>query len=222
MDFRRKQQNSLSLPIYEHLSDLLEETLCSKLENRMHHAKECIQRECERCSVEKFRVLPEETDMSEDAPDVKWKKFEYVSNGQTQDGKTKKRLQLVDKITKPGELFACFQNPLTTYTAHSFRAQWQHQQLQELTRQLPPHHVVTVHDYSENYNCQMQDQLQSLYFSQVQASVHVTVLKRHAIKEIDGMNSTEEKPNIITEHIFVILPDCRHDHDSVQQVHVLL
>ena len=64
--------------------------------------------------------------------------------------------------------------------------------------------------------------MQSQYYSQTQASIHVTVLHRHAIKDLDGVDSTLEEPVIVTEHIFVISPDTKHDHDSVHQVRKLV
>ena len=66
----------------------------------------------------------------------------------------------------------------------------------------------------------MQNQLQSLYFSQTQVSIHVTVLHRHALRDKDGGES--EKPVIITEHLFVISKDCKHDHHSVHRARELM
>ena len=54
------------------------------------------------------------------------------------------------------------------------------------------------------------------------ASIHVTVLHKHAIKDVDGVDSTLEEPVIVTEHIFVISPDTKHDHHSVHQVRKLV
>ena len=57
--------------------------------------------------------------------------------------------------------------------------------------------------------------------SQSQASIHVTILHRHALKDVDRVENTREDPNIIPEHIFVISPDTKHDHHSVHQVRQL-
>ena len=105
-------------------------------------------------------------------PIVKWRKFEYVVIGVNSDNSEKKKLQLVDKLTPPGEMFLHFKNLLQRYPSHQFQANWQNQQLRELVENLPLGHVIAVHDYSENYMCSMQDQIQSLYFSQVQASMY--------------------------------------------------
>ena len=57
---------------------------------------------------------------------------------------------------------------------------------------------------------------------QSQASMHVTILHRRSLKDVDGVESTIEDPAIITEHIFVISPDTKHDHHSVHQVRELV
>ena len=64
--------------------------------------------------------------------------------------------------------------------------------------------------------------MQSQYYSQTKASIHVTVLHRQAIKDVDGVDSTLEEPVVVTEHIFVISPDTKHDHHSVHQVRKLV
>ena len=56
----------------------------------------------------------------------------------------------------------------------------------------------------------------------MQSSIHVTILHRHALETVDGVQSTMDDPSIITEHIFVISPDTKHDHHPVHQVRELV
>ena len=177
-------------------------------------------RQCSNCAVDKLPLMSKEASLSDSAPKVKWQKFEYVEVGVTGDGKKKKKLRLVDKVTLPGEMFSCPKELLNTYVPHQFRADWQ--QSRELFEHLPHNHAGAVHDYSENYNCQMQNEIQSLYYGQVQASIHVTILRRHALREIDGVKRTKEEPIDLSEHIFIISPDLKHDNHSVHQVRVFI
>ncbi len=39
---------------------------------------------------------------------------------------------------------------------------------------------------------------------------------------VDGIESTDENPFVITEHLFVISPDCKHDHHSVHSARKLM
>ena len=223
MEFRRQlTQRPDEYIVYKHLSDLVNETLCSKSEGQDYHDMNCLQRNCEKCGIAALKVLDEEEDTSISAPLVKWRKFEYVVIGTNSNNSEKRKLMLVDKLTPPGELFSCLKTLVKTYASHQFRANWQNEQLHTLVASLPMGQVVAVHDYSENYTCTMQDQIQSLYFSQVQASIHVTILHRHALMSIDGTESTEDNPSIVTEHLFVISPDCKHDHHSVHSARKLM
>ena len=45
----------------------------------------------------------------------------------------------------------------------------------------------------------------------VEASIHVTLIYRHAILELDRVESTNENPKVKTEHCFVISDDDKHD-----------
>ena len=123
-------------------------------------------------------------DVSPQAPTVNWQKFEYVTVGQMQEGKENKKLQLVRKETCPGAMFDNFKMLLHEFSSHQFGASWQSKQMKNSIAHLPQEHICCVHDYSENYSCTSQEQLQSQYYSQFQASIHVTILNRHSLKKM--------------------------------------
>lgn len=222
MNFRRQTLSTADndrreqFPVFEHLSEMVEKTLCPT-ENDLHKM-DCINRSCDVCGTDKFTLMPEEQCRDESGPTVKWQRFEYVTNEET----GQRKLFLISKETSPGEMFEHMNTLLDSFAAHQFRANWQHTQMNNLLDNLPKDHVCCVHDYSENYSCQHQDQLQTLYFSKTQASIHVTILHRHAILDIDGVESTDEEPNVVTEHLFVISPDLKHNHHSVHEVRSLV
>ena len=203
-------------PVYTHLTDVVDKTLCPKLQEDDFHQKKCCDRECPNCGIKVLKFLPEEESTVETGPKVKWQRFEYVIIEE------KRRLQLVEKETPPGEMFAYFKSLFAKFSGHRLRANWQSKQLKSIVQCLPIGHVVCVHDYSENYSCQHQDQIQSLYYGQTQASIHVTVMHRHSLAEIDGEDSTPDNPKIVTEHLFVISPDLKHDHHSVHHCRTLV
>lgn len=64
---------------------------------------------------------------------------------------------------------------------------------------------TTVADIKRRYNH---------FFSQTQVSIHVTVLYRHTSAAKDEIDSTEDDPLVVTDHVFVISPDVKHDHHS--------
>ena len=155
-----------------------------------------------------LKFLPKEESTEEDGTQVKWQQFEYVTVGEN------RRLQMVEKQTPPGDMLSYFKSLLVEFPSCRLQANWQNNQLKSLIKCLLNGHVCCVHDYSENYTCQHQDQIQSHYYRQTQASIHVTVLHHHSLAEVDGEDSSADKPNVVTEHRFVISPDLKHDHHS--------
>ena len=210
----REEADSESYPVFEHLSDLVNETLCNKGDNPYHRLT-CINRECEHCGVTKLKLMSKEEDTSQSAIEVKWERFEYVSI--SNEGEEKRRLKIVTKTSKAGEMFAYFKTLLESFPAHQFRAKWQQEQMKRNVDSLPPGHVCCVHDYSENYCCRYQDQIQTLYFAQAQASIHVTILHRHKLVQEENGHKIIDSQETVTEHLFVISPDLKHDHDSVHE-----
>ncbi|CAH3159233.1 unnamed protein product [Porites lobata] len=95
---------------------------------------------------------------------------------------------------------------------HNFIARWQRDRLDSLVNNLPQGHVVCIHDYSEGYICSKQEETQSEYFD-------INEVSREAV---DGVSSSEEEPNAIKEHIFVISDDPIQDHDIVHKVQELI
>lgn len=222
MEFRRKllRENDFStqsnrLPVYDSISDIVSDTLCEKDDG--FHNLECLKRNCSNCGVEKLKFMPEEVNVSDDAQLIKWEKFENVTVN-VKGNKTIKKLMLVKKETKVGELFAYLRKLLETFPLHQHRATWQNEQFQNLVRNLPERQCVLVHDFSENYRCSERTEIQSAYFQKTEVSVHVTIIHRHALLEYDGIDSSEDFPEIITEQFFVISPDLVHDQYFVHQV----
>jgi hypothetical protein len=76
----------------------------------------------------------------------------------------KKKLMLVQKISKPGEMISYFLKLLDKFPSHMFRVKWQNTQLKSLVRNLPLKHCTTVHDFSEIFKCKEQMEIQSDYW----------------------------------------------------------
>ncbi len=201
-------------PPLDSVSKTVNTTLCPNMENNI----QCLSRNCQNCGVYNLSLSPVELDFSENAPLIKWQCYGYVEVGEKEDGEKIKKLTLINKETKPGELYNYLKDLIRDYPYHDFMAHWQKEQYDILRQTLPLGHVLCVHDYSENYQCNYQNEIQSLYFSKSEASLHVTVLFRHSTLEYDGEESTIEKPVIVKEHIFSILDDKTHDNYAVHQI----
>lgn len=49
-------------------------------------------------------------------------------------------------------------------------------------------------------------------------TIHITILHRHAVLEVDGKEGTDEDPIIVTEQFIVISNDEKHDNNFVHKV----
>ena len=216
MKFRKSaERNSIQpVPVFNFLSEVVASTLCEKDEEATHHRLECLMRQCEARGIEKLELSEEEqsTDVL-----VKWKRYEYLTV-QDKNGEGRRKISLVTKETPVNEMFKYFLDLLDKYSYHSFMAKWQKDQFDSLVANLPLNHVICVHDFSENYVCHSQDEIQSQYFDPNKVSIHVTILYRHASLQTDGKESTEDNPSIIKGHLFVISDDNTQDYHFVHHV----
>ncbi|CAC5395273.1 unnamed protein product [Mytilus coruscus] len=119
-------------------------------------------------------------------------------------------------------MFNHFKSLLETFPAHQNRANWQSEQYKNIVQNLPTNHAVCIHDFSENYRCSDRTEIQSAYFQRTEVSIHVTILNRHAILEVDGIDSTLDSPVIVSEHNFVISPDLNHDRHYTGYVQTVI
>ena len=211
MDFRRKHVVSETHTVYENMSSMCSDTLCAPDENGNFN-RSCLERECPNCGITDNFFHDTELSTDETTPTVKWEQFEYKDI--EYKGRTIRKLLLTKKTTKAGEMFAHMKDILRTFPAHNFRAKWQHNQFSALLENLPINHCITVHDFSENFKCSEKVEIQSNYFSKTEATLHVTLLYRHAALEVDGPDS----PDIVCEQFFVISPDEKHDHFFTERV----
>ncbi len=80
MDFRRRQHsNRDEYPVYEHISDLVNATMCKKNDDADFHDKSCIDRKCKECGVHMLKLSSEELSVEDTSDDVKWMCYEYVT-----------------------------------------------------------------------------------------------------------------------------------------------
>ena len=108
MDFGKKilqakNNRSETVPVYEHLIDLIETTLCPKGDKK-YHDKACVNRTCECCGIDGLQLLEEETDTTPTAPKVEMAPISIRSHP-THRWPGEKKLQLVIKGTDPGNIF---------------------------------------------------------------------------------------------------------------------
>ncbi|XP_071153191.1 uncharacterized protein [Mytilus edulis] len=212
MDFRKKiTPFSEHFPIFTHLTDLTNHALCPKTDGQEYHQLKCVERRCDDCGVNKLHLLEDELSLTTESPNVEWMRYEYVFVP-TKSGE-KKKLCLVKVNTKPGEMFKYFLELISKFSAHVFRAKWQTEQLKSIKSNLKKNEAICIHDFSENYSCKDKIEIQACYFQKTEVSIHVSVIYRHPIENLDGSSDPEVNGGLVEEQFFVISPDQVHDHN---------
>ncbi|CAC5420086.1 unnamed protein product [Mytilus coruscus] len=78
MQFRKRllsREGSSEVKLYESLSELVDDTLCTRSANTHQHNISCLDRLCSECGVCKFSMLPGELDESD--VQISWERYEY-------------------------------------------------------------------------------------------------------------------------------------------------
>ncbi|CAG2192156.1 unnamed protein product [Mytilus edulis] len=70
--------DTIQIKVFETLSDLINTTLCEKESHEKNHKIECLDRNCDNCSIPGLILMQEELDTSELAPDIKWERYEHA------------------------------------------------------------------------------------------------------------------------------------------------
>ncbi|CAC5416205.1 unnamed protein product [Mytilus coruscus] len=78
MQFRKRllsREGCSEVKLYESLSELVDDTLCTRSANTHQHKISCLDRLCSECGVCKFSMLPGELDESD--VQISWERYEY-------------------------------------------------------------------------------------------------------------------------------------------------
>ncbi|KAK3235570.1 hypothetical protein CYMTET_54225 [Cymbomonas tetramitiformis] len=111
---------------------------------------------------------------------------------------------------------------LKPYPYHCFMAQHTMNMFNKCKENLPLGHCLLLFDFSENHALNIPRAIQSLHWIVKQASLLCCVLWRHAVKEVDGVESTEENPIIVKDYLYFMGNDMPHSHRAIQHMRKLI
>ena len=86
-------------------------------------------------------------------------------------------------------------------------ALWQYLCYQDAQRNMGKTDIIVVVDFAENYSCLVPKEVQSMHWCQVQASLFIGVVIRHANATLDGIKSTKDSPILVEEEYITVLDD---------------
>ena len=155
---------------------------------------QCMYRMCAKCCYDEV-----EFEGPLDDQVLTWEQWERVVT--REEGKTFTKFKLAMKSGKTEDLLALLNKQLSTMTRHQFN--WLHQarSMRELKETLRPDELCVHIDFSENYSCKLNTEVQAFHFagSRKQATLHTCV--------VYTANGT---------HTYATISDClRHDERAV-------
>ena len=166
---------------------------------------DCINRECSSCGTKTLRDVYKTILQQKGESKLNWYQWQYVS--MEKDGQIKRCISCVQQETSFDEFLGQVIGDLEKYTSHAFRAQWQADQMKECIKNLQDCEVVMVMDYSENYSCRYQNEVQSAFWDQVQVTIHPVMTYYWKMDRAERV--------LVKHSIIFISNDTKHDSDAV-------
>ncbi|CAG2215362.1 unnamed protein product [Mytilus edulis] len=180
--------------------------------------KNCMYRQCDIC--EKREVEMNEQDLTKQVSWYKWctRREEKVKNDSIVTVST--RLKIETGIL--GHLIDEFQESLKKFCYHYFNIVHQYQALKRLKENLNDNEVVIHMDFSENFNCKYEKDIQSVILAQASVPFHYILLLLVEEEDVDAVNKLlpdSLKPIPQTMKIHQVF--CQEHHNlKVQSRHV--
>ena len=133
---------------------------------------------------------------------INFKQFEQIKYFHA--GKSKKKLSLNNNCVSLKEFVQHFHEKIENFADHRFNLKQTNAMIDNLLESLRDHEKLIVQDFSENYNCLLPDEPQSIYWPIHQATVYpVVTLPCHNKK-------------IVEDHFVFISDDRTHDSSFVE------
>ena len=162
---------------------------------------ECLERECGDCGVGK--VIGSLGLSAVGGFNCKWKCWELV------EGENGKRRELVNREGDISVLIKELSDDLKGLSKHLHTFRWQFSQYRNIKLNLPTDTALAIFDFSENYLCQHQDEVQSAHWAYRQVTVHPCCLY---------YTCPSCENHQVTDYFVVLSDDLTHDAHFVRSV----
>ena len=166
---------------------------------------ECLAKECGSCGINKLIENYQDVEQLYGDENITYYKWESVSFN-VKDGVVKRCVSCVEKTSSVKDfLYQHLVTVVEPLASHLFRAKWQINMLETCKETLSDNEAVTVMDFSENYSCRFQNEVQSAFFDTNQVTIH-------------PMMMYYKKDDVLIKHsLNVISDDLKHDAHVVHK-----
>ena len=190
-------------PTTQDLYSLSNNSMCQKSPDNKYHQPSCLKQTCVNYGVCKLHNnYLEELSKVKDM-DITWKHWELVPREIV--SKSKKSIIymrcLVTKIRRMAIFIEELNKEFKPFPEHLFTKDWQNEQLQSLRTNMTKNTLLSILDFTENYNYCYQNEAQGAYWPQESATVHPFV----------NFYKCTNCPQMLTESVVVIFNNLTHD-----------
>lgn len=195
------------LPLFKKSKrNVANETVCPYDKETGNPKANCLNRSCDQCGAQRL-ISQYKTILIEVLNEkMSWYCWEYITI--QKNGKDKRVTSCVAKETSVNTFLQEYEVDLKTLPSHLFRAGWQHAQMSACKKQLQPNELMMVMDYSENYSCRFQHEVQSAFFEPAQVTIHPMML--YYKKKIEDQDVT------VKHAVIGVSNDSKHDSHGVK------
>ena len=134
-----------------------------------------------------------------DTEEIKFSQWKRINV--EKDGKTIKKIKLIDTTQSPAEFATNFKEEFHLFYEHAVRAKEQYEQIKQLKIKMPSSHVISQLDFAQNYSCQALEEVQSAYWDNSErVTLHPVVFY---YKNNDGSQEIQHKSCIMISDCMV-------------------
>ena len=120
---------------------------------------------------DKFKLISEQTVRFE-----VWKKCTVQFQTKTGETRSVRKMKLVNEEVERELFISNFRKELAEFREHFYRIKTQYQGQRELKENLKKGHIAIHMDFSEDYRCRSQEEVQSAYWNSIAVSLHPVVV----------------------------------------------
>ena len=168
---------------------------------------QCLERACQTCNTESLEEYFKELTYESKDKNISW--YQWGSIEINKENKVKRCVSCIPKEDNVKSFLSELKKEVEVYPGHIFRARWQQKQITNCIDQLKHGAIVIIMDFSENYGCLFQSEVQSGFFDRNQVTIH-PMMVYYKVKEEDGTREA-----LVKHAIIGISEDNKRDADAV-------
>lgn len=170
--------------------------------------EDCLNQTCKKCGPSKIKEYYEGLIEEFGEKEIEYHRWERIKLLR-KNNKMKDCMSCIQKKKTFKQFLVNFQKDVKPLASHLFRASWQLKQLETCKETIKENEMVVVMDFSENYTCRFQNEVQSAFWNSNQVTIHPVV----AYYGVKTATSTIQRKHSIV----IVSNDLDHDANAVNK-----